>query len=336
MSTVGDLYILRIINIDNQVGQEHIDSGKELYKFGKTERSTDIRLKDDYYKNIESETLFSFKTDFSDRRERLFKYHIKNIKSFKQIIYHEYYECDLNELKSLLYIFSIIDIEFVNKYCSINNKIENINFEEYMKEYNLQIEKYKELIKDELIVEYKYLSEEDRNRLIYTCSKCSKNFTTKTGLNVHLKNVCSENPKVSSFECSKCSKTFKSISSLNLHIKTVCSDNPEIFTCEFCNTNFNRKSYLKKHIETCTVKKQSEVANTSLLLDQKTTEYDEIKSLLKAKEEEYKTQIENLKAQYLTIISEKDKKIMELECRVDSIIKIHYDYTQMISTLHKK
>ncbi len=52
------LYLLRILKIGNKIAQGHIDSGKELYKYGKTKRTMEERLKDEYYKNIKSEILF--------------------------------------------------------------------------------------------------------------------------------------------------------------------------------------------------------------------------------------------------------------------------------------
>ncbi len=294
------LYLLRILKIDNKIAQDHIDSDKELYKFGKTCRTTEKRLNDDYYKNIEYEKLYSFKTNFSDRRECLFKYHIKNIKSFKQIIHQEYYEANLDDIKTLLYIYSIIDIEFINKYYNIRNKINNIKFEEYIKDYNMQVEKYKDDIKDELIIEYKHLSKDNEKK--------------------------DNDLKSLEYKCQKCKKTFSNRGNLNVHIKTVCSENIPLVDCEYCKKHFKLPIILARHLIICKAKiafesnkqkknkddsKNDDNLDIKSLEDKHRFEIELLENKYKALEKNYKDKIEYMEKENIRITEDK-KRLLDL------------------------
>lgn len=80
------------------------------------------------------------------------------------------------------------------------------------------------------------------------------------------------------FTCKKCSKQFTSLSSLNFHTNyaKTCSNNNQQFKCIHCNKPFNRKSSMTRHMETV-CKKQNDTAN---ILDKIKILEDKIKLLI--------------------------------------------------------
>jgi len=85
----------------------------------------------------------------------------------------------------------------------------------------------------------------DKNRERFFCTECSKSYSTKTDLNIHLKVHKGEYPH----KCThpNCSKAFVRLSELYAHERTHDNILPHI--CQECGKRFREKSRLKKHEE---------------------------------------------------------------------------------------
>ncbi|KAJ9585675.1 hypothetical protein L9F63_002465 [Diploptera punctata] len=83
----------------------------------------------------------------------------------------------------------------------------------------------------------------------FKCSLCIKSFLYKTTLNRHLR-VHNDGK---TFKCSICNKSFAQKFDLNTHLYTHNNEKP--FKCSICNNSFVHKYYLKRHLNVhCTEK----------------------------------------------------------------------------------
>jgi KRAB domain-containing zinc finger protein len=119
----------------------------------------------------------------------------------------------------------------------------------------------------------------------FTChyEGCTKAYTHKQNLNMHLLTVHTQSGKV--FKCEQCSKTLSNSNALRIHLakvhnaaKTKICDScdlkfasdqllnvhkkqvhqPKAFNCEFCNYSANYSADLTKHIEKCHQEKEGD------------------------------------------------------------------------------
>ena len=77
----------------------------------------------------------------------------------------------------------------------------------------------------------------------FQCSKCSKDFSTKNGLDYHER----IHTGVSPYQCDVCNKKFKSSSLCSRH-KQIHSASKK-YLCNVCNKSFAQKSNLSKHMD---------------------------------------------------------------------------------------
>ena len=78
----------------------------------------------------------------------------------------------------------------------------------------------------------------------YSCSVCSKLFTTLAGLKYHIK-MHGKDSKSKSFECNTCEKHFEKASLLKIHIRTHTGDKP--FKCGTCDKTFSQSGSQRAH-----------------------------------------------------------------------------------------
>merc|ERR1712129_113244 len=78
----------------------------------------------------------------------------------------------------------------------------------------------------------------------FICSfdSCGKRFTTKTGLNEHIKRHIGDKRH----KCPYCNKAFVSSSNLKGHIRTHTGEKP--FECKHCEMKFSHNNSLRTHI----------------------------------------------------------------------------------------
>lgn len=301
----GYLYILNVISaINSALITRAKNLGILVYKFGETVQTMKKRLSGYKSQKVNAELLFSFSTDYPVRRESVFKFHIKNMKEFIHIDAIEYYSCDINILKEMLYMFSIIDIEFINKYYNIKNKIKTINMDEYNKDYNIQKEKYKNHIIDKF-------SNNTVNELIMSKDIIIDDSTINQKLedsSVQDKSNRTNNKPI----CPKCNKTFANNGNLNVHLKTICSDKIDYIECEYCNQQFKRRDHLTAHYSTCKNKLNKEDKNDQEIKLENFMLKNEISSL----KDKHDIEISSLKDKH-------DNEISSLKDKYDNLYKLH-------------
>ncbi len=78
----------------------------------------------------------------------------------------------------------------------------------------------------------------------HSCSKCSKEFTQKGALNVHMRRV---HHRIKSHNCALCSSAFSSGIELKQHLGT--HDKPMSYPCPLCPAAFVQKVTLTQHID---------------------------------------------------------------------------------------
>ncbi len=77
----------------------------------------------------------------------------------------------------------------------------------------------------------------------YSCSKCSKQFTQKSTLEVHVKSV---HLKIKPYKCSVCNSTFSQSTALKGHLVT--HDKKKSYPCPLCPAVFGSKVEVSRHL----------------------------------------------------------------------------------------
>ena len=78
----------------------------------------------------------------------------------------------------------------------------------------------------------------------YSCSKCSKQFTQKSTLEVHMRSV---HLKIKPHKCSVCSSTFSQLTALKGHLAT--HDKKKSYPCPLCPAAFGSKVEVSRHVD---------------------------------------------------------------------------------------
>ncbi len=77
----------------------------------------------------------------------------------------------------------------------------------------------------------------------FSCSICSRQFSQKAGLDIHMRRIHLD---IKPHKCNYCSLTFATPSELKLHRGT--HDNPTSFPCPLCPAAFVQKGTLLSHL----------------------------------------------------------------------------------------
>jgi hypothetical protein len=115
--------------------------------------------------------------------------------------------------------------------------------------------------------------------------------------------------------CVNCNKTFSSKYSLGVHQKSAKSCggnhiNKITYDCEYCKKQFSSSSNLKTHIEICSVKK--EIDKLKEKEEQNKQKEEEIKEILKHKDDEFQEILKQKEEEFKTILNEKEKELTSL------------------------
>lgn len=78
------------------------------------------------------------------------------------------------------------------------------------------------------------------------CDICSKNFSTLTNLNRHLKTHFPDN----SFVCAFCAKTFTTRQHHDEHLTSHMTNLDKVYSCNKCETTYRHKASLRRHMKT--------------------------------------------------------------------------------------
>ena len=243
ISDVGYMYIL---NCDRYEQHIEIEFEESTYKIGKTETNLKTRLKQ-YHPKVNIKCIHAIQCKNPSQRESLLKFFISNKTSLIPCVGQEYFLGNFNFLRILLYIFANIPL-----YWTLEDQDDDVIENEYKTStilnnanilvniiYKLAIEKDKSdfIFLDTLLTNkedfslnnysmYDELKEETKEECIF----CKKKFSTKSGLNVHMKTAkfCIES-RESSNELLEC----------------------ENLNCEFCKKVFTVKSSFQRHLLKC-------------------------------------------------------------------------------------
>ena len=103
------------------------------------------------------------------------------------------------------------------------------------------------------------------NETPYTCTVCSKTFTTNGALTVHMRTHNKEAP----YSCSMCDKAFTTNSQLTVHMRTHTKETP--YKCVDCDQAFTTSHSLKRHLKSRHTTKESPEQNDSTAESSSTT-----------------------------------------------------------------
>jgi uncharacterized Zn-finger protein len=76
----------------------------------------------------------------------------------------------------------------------------------------------------------------------YSCSQCSKSFAQSNHLHQHFRLHSGEKP----YSCSQCSKSFAQLNTLHQHFRVHSGEKP--YSCSQCTKSFALKIYLERHL----------------------------------------------------------------------------------------
>lgn len=79
---------------------------------------------------------------------------------------------------------------------------------------------------------------------------CSYKTTSKSNLNIHIRNKHTPDKDIKWFHCDKCNYKTKNKSHLKIHISSVHNINSKWFNCNICNYKCKISSNMKRHINT--------------------------------------------------------------------------------------
>ncbi len=274
-----------------------IINGKNLIKFGETERTLRNRIFNYPYEKININNIFGKHCTIPLKRERLIKGYLKKETEYKPSFGSEYYPVEsLNLIKILIIIFYNISEEQIGIMYNLYSKKDN--------NYKLLFKKIKD-----------------------TVDKISKNPNYKLEYNeitIESTNITTTEDKYKvnmNFVCKYCNKNYNSQSSLNYHQKTTkfCLQlqNKELkqeekLICDFCNKDFIVKQAYNGHILNCKQKKVYEENNKQKVNDELKDENQKLKEeIQKLKEENEKLKLTiQFKDEQL---KNKDNQIIKLE-----------------------
>ena len=115
----------------------------------------------------------------------------------------------------------------------------------------------------------------DKDKVVFSCNECEKEYTIKASLKVHKRYVhssersfkCTACPKayksnvelrdherthtdIYDFSCDICAKQFQFRKTLKVHMSTHLTDEEKTHICTMCGYKFGRIQHLKNHMQT--------------------------------------------------------------------------------------